>query len=291
MNITIQGYPFAADDEVVLGHHDFDSVVATFHMLRERKGLKINYVHVPLHPASDGEIVDLYRRAITPKTRVILVTHVIHTTGQILPVRKIAQMAREHDVDIMVDAAHSFAHIDCQLSDLGSDFVAVNLHKWLGAPLGTGLLYIAKHRVKDIAPLYGDAAYEPESINRLGHFGAIPTAPILAISDAIDFHNSIGGRNKEARLRYLRARWMDNVKDLRHVELLTPLAPERACAIGAFRIKNMSSKDVVEHLLSVHRIFTVERTIDGGRGVRVTPHLYNTIDDIDRLTRALQLLM
>ncbi len=290
MNILIQGYPFAAGDEVVLGDHDYDSVLAAFTMVRERKGLAFARIRLPLHPQNDDEIVGLYERAITPRTRVLLLTHMIHTTGQILPVAKIARMARRHGVDVMVDAAHSFAHIDFRIPDLAADFVAVNLHKWLGAPLGVGLLHIRKERVADIAPLYGDATFASGDIRRLGHFGTTPAAPVLAVADALAFHRAMGGAGKEARLRYLQNRWVDAVTDLDHVEMLTPRAAERSCAIAAFRVKGMESKQVVEHLFNAHRIFTVERIIDGGTGVRVTPHLYNTPEDMDRLVEALRRL-
>lgn len=288
MSILIQGYPFAAGDRVILGDHDYDSVVATFEMVAARKGLGIDRVRLPLDPDSDEQIVELYRRAITSNTRVLLLTHMIHTTGQILPVAKIAAMARAQRVDVMVDAAHSFAHVDYRFPDLGAEFVAVNLHKWLGAPLGVGLLHIRSNRIADIAPLYGDATYPPGDMRRLGHFGTTPPGPVLAITDALAFHHGIGCANKEARLRYLTRRWMEAAASLAHIELLTPSAPERSCAIASFRVDNMPAKAVVEHLLAKHRIFTVERNIDGGTGVRVTPHLYTSSDDIDRLIAALK---
>jgi Selenocysteine lyase len=291
MNILIQGYPFVAGDEVVLGDHDYDAVLATFEMVRAHKGLAFNRVRLPLHPDSDDEIVGLYERAITPRTRVLLLTHMIHTTGHVLPVARIAAMARRHGVDVMVDAAHSFAQVFDRIPDLGADFVAVNLHKWLGAPLGVGLLRIRKDRIADIAPLYGDATFPPGDIRRLGHFGTSPAGPVLAIADALAFHRSIGAANKEARLRYLKNRWVDAVAGLDPIALLTPRAAERSCAIAAFRIKGMASKDVVDRLFTEHRIFTVERTIDGGTGVRVTPHLYNGPEDLDRLVEALKRLV
>ncbi|WP_431856176.1 aminotransferase class V-fold PLP-dependent enzyme [Azospirillum sp.] len=287
MNILIQGYPFTAGDRIVLGSHDYDSVVATFEMVAARKGLGIDRVRLPLHPDSDEEIVGLYERAITPRTRVLLLTHMIHTTGQILPVARIAAMARGHGVDVMVDAAHSFAHIDWRFPDLGADFVAVNLHKWLGAPLGVGLLHIRRERIAEIAPLYGDVTFPADDIRRLGHFGTTPAGPVLAIADALAFHHGVGSANKEARLRLLTRRWMEAAAGLDRIELLTPQAPERSCAIAAFRVTDMPAKAVVEHLFERHRIFTVERVIDGGTGVRVTPHLYTSLSDIDRLIGAL----
>jgi selenocysteine lyase/cysteine desulfurase len=287
MNIMAQGYPFQPGDNVLVGAHDYDHVVPIFEQIAERKGITLTRLRLPLHPRDDDEIVDLYERAIGPRTRVILATHMVHLTGQIIPVAKLAVMARRHGVDTMVDAAHSFAHIEYQLPELASDFIAINLHKWLGAPLGVGLAYIKRERIAEIAPFFADSVFPVGDIRRLGHFGTTPPATILAIPDAIDFHNGIGGAEKEARLRYLKNYWMERVRDFSRIELLTPLDPARSCGIGAFRVKGLSAEAVYEYLWNEHRIFTVARTVDGGPAVRVTPHLYNTIEDLDRLVAAL----
>ena len=288
MNILIQGYPFQAGDEVVLSSLDYDAVLETFDMMRQRKALKLTHIRLPLNPQDDEEIVACYERAITPKTRVILVTHMIHITGQIVPVAKIVQMARGYGVDVLVDAAHSFAQIDYRLPELDSDFVAVNLHKWLGAPLGVGLLYIRKERIAEIAPLFGDTTCAADDIRKFSHVGTTPPAPILAIEDAIAFHHSIGGKNKEARLRYLKEYWVERVRGLLRIELLTPEASHRSCAIAAFHVQGMEWKQVVDYLFDEHRIFTVGREIEGKAGIRVTPHLYTSTADLDRLIGALQ---
>ena len=288
MNILIQGYPFQAGDEVVISSQDYDSVVETFEMVQQRKGIKLARIHLPLDPQDDEEIVTAYQQAITPRTRVILVTHMIHLSGQIVPVAKIAQMARGHGVDVLVDAAHSFAQLDYRLPELNSDFVAVNLHKWLGAPLGVGLLYIRNERIAEIAPLFGDTACAAGDIRKFAHVGTTPPAPILAIEDAITFHHSIGGGNKEARLRYLKDYWTERVRRLGRIEMLTPSASHRACAIAAFHVEGMGSKEVVDYLYEGYRIFTVGRNIEGKAGVRVTPHLYTSIANLDRLIGALE---
>lgn len=288
MNILIQGYPFCADDEVITGSQEYDSVTETLEMMQRRSRLRLTRVQLPLHPQDDDEIVTLYQRAITSRTRVIVLTHMLHRTGQILPVAKIAQMARAHGVDVFIDAAHSFAQVDYRIADLHSDFLAANLHKWLGAPLGVGLLYVRKERVADLAPLFGDTTYPDDDIRKLAHFGTTPPAPVLAIEDSIAFHNAIGGRNKEARLRYLKNYWMERVAALPRIELLTPQEPERSCAIGAFRIKGADAKKVSDDLFERDKIFTVAPMIDGQSAVRVTPHLYNTTDDLDCLAAALQ---
>lgn len=287
MNILIQGYPFRPGDEVVIGNQDYDSVDETLEMMRRRGRFTVTRVRLPFHPENDEEIVAAYENAITPKTRVLIVTHLLHRTGQILPVAKIAQMARSRGIDVFVDAAHSFAHIDFQLPELGSSFVVAHLHKWLGAPLGVGLLYIRKERISDIAPLFGDVSCPDGDIRKLAHFGTTPPAAIMAIEDAIAFHQRIGSRNKEARLRYLKEYWVRRVRTLPHIELMIPDAPERSCAIAAFRIAGMETQQVAATLFDEHRIFTVATVVDGIKVVRVTPHLYNSIEDMDKLVAAL----
>jgi selenocysteine lyase/cysteine desulfurase len=207
-----------------------------------------------------------------------------------MPVAKIAAMARRHGVDVMVDAAHSFAQIDYQLPDLGADFVAVNLHKWLGAPLGVGMVYIRQSRIADIAPLFGDTRTAVDSILKLANVGTVPPAPILNIVDALDFHRSIGSRNKEERLRYLGQYWMTRVRALPGVEVLSPSDPARCCAIANFRIQGVPSSQVAQRLMAEYKVFTVLRgvEVDGADGVRVTPHLYTRPQDLDTLVAGIR---
>lgn len=288
LNILIQGYPFNAGDGVLLAEHDYDSVLEILEMVGARKSLALTRVSVPLDPDSDEQIVALYEHAITQRTRVLLITHMVHRTGQIMPVAKIAAMARCHGLDVMVDAAHSFAQLDYKLPDLGANFVGVNLHKWLGAPLGVGLLYIRKNRIADIAPLFGDVRLAADDINKLGHVGTVPPAPILAVADALAFHNSIGSHNKEARLRYLTQYWLSRVRTLPNVQAFTPRAAERSCAIAAFGITGMPAAKLAERLMVEYRIFTVVREIAGREGVRVTPHLFTTTAQLDLLVSAIR---
>jgi selenocysteine lyase/cysteine desulfurase len=297
-NILIQGYPFEAGDEVLLAGHDYDSVIATLGMLEARKGIRPRFVDVPLDPASDDEIVALYERAIGPRTRVVVLTHVVHRTGQIMPVARIAAMARRHGADAVVDAAHSLGLMDYKVPELGAPFGVFNLHKWVGAPLGVGLLYIARERIAGIAPLFGDVTHGAHDIGKLAHFGVVPPAPILAVEEALAFCHAVGVRNKEERLRYLSRYWMERVRDVPGVRILTPRDPRRYCALGAFAIDGMPAREVAEQLMSQHRIFTVVRKVaegpaaaDAGREcVRVTPHLYTTVSELDVLIDAIRSL-
>lgn len=288
LNIIIQGYPFSDGDEVLVASHDYDQVVETLQMVSVRKGLTLQRVFIPLDPKTDEQIVDIYRRAIVPRTRVLLVTHIVPRTGQIMPVEKISMMARAFGVDTIVDAAHSYAHLEYKVSNLGADFVGVNLHKWLGAPLGMGMLYIRHPRIAEISPLFGDVRHAVTDIAKLGNFGTVPPGPILAIPDAIAFHEAIGGANKEARLRYLKEYWLSSVRDLANVCALTPRDPQRSCAIATFAIKDISASEVVHRLMCDYGIFTVARSIDGCEGVRVTPNLFTSTSELDLLIKAIR---
>jgi selenocysteine lyase/cysteine desulfurase len=225
---------------------------------------------------------------MTPRTRVLLLTHVVHRTGRIMPVARLAALAREKGIDAIVDGAHALAQIDFTIPQIGAPFAAYNLHKWVGAPLGTGLVYVARDRIADIDPLYGDVTFACTDIDKLGHVGAVPPAPIMAVEDALAFHATIGTSNKEARLRWLARRWMDQVADVPGVRLYTPRDPRLHCALGAFAIDGMPAAEVARRLMDDHRIFTVVRKFGDAEIVRVTPHLYTQLDELDALARAIR---
>lgn len=287
LNIVLQGYPFVPGDAIVYAHHDYDSALDIVATLAARRGVAPVLVDVPLDAVSDATIVAAYESAITPHTRVVLLTHIVHRTGQIMPVGALAAMARARGIDVIIDAAHSLAQLDYRVPQLGAQFVVANLHKWVGAPLGTGLLYIARERIADIAPFYADTSHAAGDIDKLGHVGAVPPAPVMAIEDALAFHAQIGTVNKEARLRWLARRWMDAVRHVPGVRLYTPADPARHCALGAFGIDGMAAADVAQRLMDEHRIFTVVRQLGEVSLVRVTPHVYTRAQDVDALAAAI----
>lgn len=288
LNILLQGYPFAAGDAILMARHDYDSSHDIVRMTAARRGLDVVRIDVPYDLEDDDAVVALYERAITPRTRVLLLTHVVHRTGRIMPVARLSALARSRGIDAIVDGAHALAQLDYRMVDVGAPFGAFNLHKWVGAPLGTGLLYVARERIADIAPLYGDVTFGSGDIDKLGHVGTIPPAPVLAVEDALAFHAGIGGRNKEARLRYLARRWMDGVADVPGVRLFTPRDARLHCALGVFGIDGVPAAEVVRRLMDEQRIFTVVRRIGEGEGVRVTPHLYTRPEDVDLLAAAIR---
>ncbi|WP_075796082.1 aminotransferase class V-fold PLP-dependent enzyme [Massilia putida] len=288
MNILLQGYPFDAGDTILMARHDYDSSHDIVRTVAARKDLSIVQVDVPYDLEDEDAVVALYADAITPRTRVLLVTHVVHRTGRIMPVARLAALAREKGIDAVVDGAHALAQLDFTIPQVGAPFAAYNLHKWVGAPLGTGLLYVARDRIADIAPLYGDVSFARGDIDKFGHVGTVPPAPVMAIEDALAFHASIGSCNKEARLRWLARRWMDQVADAPGVRLYTPRDPRLHCALGAFAIDGVAAAEVVRRLMVDHRIFTVVRKFGAADIVRVTPHLYTKLGDLDALARAIR---
>ena len=288
LNILLQGYPFAPGDAILMARHDYDSSHDIVRMLAGRRGLAVVQVDVPHDLEDEDAFLALYAEAITPRTRVLLLTHIVHRTGRIMPVARLAALARGRGIDAIVDGAHALAQLDFTIPQVGAPFAAYNLHKWVGAPLGTGLLYIARDRIADIAPLYGDVSSARGDIDKLGHVGTVPPAPIMAVEDALAFHAAIGTRNKEARLRWLARRWMDRVAGVPGVTLYTPRDPRLHCALGAFGIDGVPAAEVVRRLMDEHRIFTVVRKFGGTEIVRVTPHLYSSPAELDVLADAIR---
>ena len=288
LDTIIMGLKMQSGDEAIMTEQDYYSMLQCFAMRARRFGSVNKIIKLPFHPQSDEEIVAAYEAAVTPRTRVILITHLINTTGQILPVRKIADMAHAHGVEVISDSAHAFAHVDFKIPNLNCDYLGTSLHKWLGAPLGTGLLYIKKEKIKNVWPLFGDDTYADTDIRKFGHIGTIPCHNDRAVADAIAFHHSIGGQKKEARLRYLTSYWIDKVRNVPKVVINTPTQSSRYCAIANVGIRGVDSHKLADSLFEKYNIFTVTKNVGKVSGVRITPHLYNSLDDLDRLVAALK---
>ncbi len=283
LNIAIQGMDLRRGDEVILQHHDYPSMIDAYKMLEQQIGIKLVFLDVPLVPERREEVIKLYLDAITPNTRCILLTHLTHLTGQIMPVAEISRKARERNVPVIVDAAHSFAQLDFRVKDLEADFVGMNLHKWFGNPLGAGLLYVRKERIAGLKPLFGDVGHKDSDILRLGHFGT-PAAPVwMTLAAAADFNRQVGIAHKEARLRYLQNYWTKQARAIDRVEVVTPDDPAQSCAIASFRIEGLDSNEVVRQLDEKFGVYTVIRKLKDDVVVRVTPNLYNGTKDLDVL--------
>ncbi len=287
---VVNGRDWKAGDEAVMAEQDYGHMIAQFRLMARRYGITNRLVSVPIDPKSDDEIVQLYAGAITPRTKLLMVSHMINVTGHILPLRKIADMAHARGVEVLVDGAHAFAHFDFKIPDLGCDYYAASLHKWLGCPLGTGILYVRRDKIPALWPIYGDWRITDDTdIMKLNHTGTHPVHTDLAIGDAIAFHETIGIQRKEARLRHLQTSWTDRVRKLPNVILNTPSDPARTCAIANVGVKGMAPADLAKTLLDKYRIWTnaVDNAAAGVHGVRVTPHLFILPRELDTLVRAI----
>jgi selenocysteine lyase/cysteine desulfurase len=290
IDTVISGYDWKAGDEAVMAEQDYGHMLAHFRLMARRHGIVNKLVSVANDPKSDDDIVQLYAGAITPRTRLLMVSHMVNITGQILPVRKIADMAHARGVDVLVDGAHAFAHFDFRMPDLACDYYCASLHKWLGCPLGAGILYVRRDKIPALWPLYGDWRMTNDAdIMKLNHTGTHPVHTDLAIADAIAFHETIGIRRKEARLRYLQNYWTSKVRSLPNVIMNTPADPARSCAIANVGVRGVAPAELAKTLLDKYRIWTnaIDSDAAGVHGVRVTPHVFILPRELDTLVRAI----
>jgi selenocysteine lyase/cysteine desulfurase len=289
LDTVISGFDWKAGDEAVMAMQDYGAMLDQFKLQARRHGLVNKVVSVPLDPRSDDEIVQLYASAITPRTRLLMISHLVNITGQILPVRKVADMAHGRGVEVLADGAHAFAHLDFRIPDLGADYYGASLHKWLGAPLGAGILYVRRDRIEKLWPIYGDEAVPLTSIDKLNHTGTHPCHTDLGIEHAIAFHEMIGVARKEARLRWLQQYWTSKLRGKPRILVNTPVDPARSCAIANVGIAGMTPADLANALFDKYRVYTVaiNRPQAGVVGVRVTPHLFTTTAELDVLVKGL----
>lgn len=288
LDTIISGFPWQPGDEAVMAEHDYGAMLNMFKQVSRRHGVLLRKVSVPLHPASDEEIVNLYADAITPKTKLLMICHVINITGQILPVRKICDMAHKRGVEVMVDGAHAFAHIRFSIRDLECDYYGTSLHKWLSVPLGAGFLYVRRENIRKIWPMFAEWDKPEDDVYKLNHTGTHPVHTDLAIANAIDYYEMIGAERKEERLRYLQRYWTDQVRGLPHIMLNTPEARHRACAIANVGIRGIKPSELARKLHEEYRIWTVAIDGAGVSGCRITPNIYTTTGDLDAFVQALK---
>ncbi|MVM29473.1 aminotransferase class V-fold PLP-dependent enzyme [Spirosoma sp. HMF4905] len=291
LDTVIGGLNWKAGDEAIMALQDYGAMLDMFKLQARRHGIVNRTVSLPNHPKSDEEIVNLYEKAITPRTRLLMVCHMVNITGQILPIRQITEMAHKHNVEVMVDGAHAFGQLNFKMDDLGGcDYYASSLHKWLGTPLGAGILYVRKDKIAPLWPMFADSSVPDDDIRKLNHTGTHPVATDLAIQDAIKFQESIGIERKEARLRYLQHYWTDQVRHHPNIVLNTSEVPARSCAIANVGIAGKPPAELAKSLFSTYKIFTVaiDNPNAGVQGVRVTPHLYTTTAELDTFVKALK---
>jgi selenocysteine lyase/cysteine desulfurase len=290
LDTVIAGYDWKPGDEAIMADQDYGAMRDMFKLQARRYGMVPVSVSVPTDPKSDDELVQLYANAITPKTRLLMVCHIINITGQVMPVKKIVDMAHARGVDVMVDGAHAFAHLDYRIPDLGADYYGASLHKWLGCPLGSGLLYVKRDKVAKLWPVYADASMADDDIRKLNHTGTHPAHTDLAIENAIAFHQMLGAPRKEARLRYLQNYWTSQVRGVPNVVMYTPTDPARSCAIANVGVKGIPARTLSKKLLDDYGIWTVgiDSPAANVNGARITPHVYTTTAELDTFVKAIR---
>lgn len=288
LETIIFGLDLQPGDEVVVNVYDYPNMLNAWKQREMRDKIKLVYAQTHPLDTDDEALAQAYISKFSRKTRVVHITHVINWNGQILPVRKIAEVARERGIRVLVDGAHAFAHLNHKISDLLCDFWGTSLHKWLCAPIGSGMMYIRKERISEVWPLF--APQEPRS-GDIRKFEALGTRsfPIeQAIGHALNFHQTIGDARKEQRLRALKNYWVEKVKHLPGIRFYSPLDDRHSCALATVGFEGVDAGRLESHLLEQHKIHVTTIKYEGINGVRVTPHVYTRFRDLDRLVAALE---
>ncbi len=288
LQICQLGIDMEPGDEVLTTTHDYGRMINTFKQRERRDGIKLVQFSLPVPAEDPDEIVRLFEENITPKTKMILMCHIVNITGQIMPVKKVVQMARKKGIPVVVDGAHAYAHFEFKHEDLDCDFYGSSLHKWLLAPHGTGLLYVRKEKIKDLWPLMAATETQDENIRKFEEIGTHPAANYIAIADALTFHQGIGAKRKEERLRYLTHYWAERLLEHDRIRLNTSLKPEFSCAIGNVQVEGVDTVKLKEHLWKAHRIIVVPIMHKEFQGLRVTPNVYTTLEELDRFVDAME---
>ena len=288
LDLVISGYQWERGDEAIYAKQDYGTMKEMFEQISLRYGVKTKIVSVPNHPKSDEEIISIYESQITDKTKLIMICHMINITGQILPVKKICEMAHSYGVEVMVDGAHCVGHFDFSIDEFNCDYYGSSLHKWLATPLGAGLLYINKNNTHKIWPLLANGNTNKNDIKRLNHIGTHPVHTDLAISNSIDYIKWIGVRKKEERMRFLQRYWSDKLRGIKNVIVNTPEDNHRSCGIGNVGLTNMSPSDMAKTLFKNYKIFTVAIDYANVKGCRISPNIFTTTSELDTFVNAVK---
>ncbi len=288
LNTIIFGLNLKAGDEVVLSKYDYPNMMNAWKQREKRDGIKLNWVDLDLPVESDEIFLERFGNAITPKTKIVHITHMINWTGQIMPARKLADLAHKRGCEVIVDASHSFAHIDYKIPDLDCDYYATSLHKWLCAPFGTGFMYIKKEKIDKVWALLSAPIPDAGNIGKFESLGTRSFAAEMAIGNAIDFQVLIGNKRKEERLRYLKNYWCNKAIKIPGFKLYTSLKDEYSCAIANFTLDGWRGEDIDTKLFELQKIHCTSMNYEKVNGVRVTPHVYTSLRDLDVLVATIK---
>jgi selenocysteine lyase/cysteine desulfurase len=288
LETVIFGIELKAGDEVVLAKQDYPNMIGAWKQREKREGIKLVWINLELPSEDETYMVKQYTDAFTAKTKVVQITHMINWIGQKLPVRQIADAAKKKNIDVLVDGAHTFAQFEFRIPDLNCDYFGTSLHKWLGAPIGTGFLYVRKEKIKNIWPLFGAGEKEEDNIRKFEHLGTRPFFIEEAVDKAIDFYDMIGAKRKEERLHYLKNYWMNRVKDIPKVKLHTSFKKEFGCAIGLVSVEGKTPSELDNFLWDNFKIHAVGIVWENISGVRITPNVYTSTKNLDRLVEGIE---
>src|SRR3954466_2258730 len=282
LETLLMGMDLKPGDEILTTTQDYPRMLTTLRQREKRENLKLKLIQIPIPAKNLNEISAAFEKGITDRTRLILISHMINITGQITPVKAVCDMARARGIETIVDGAHSFAQFDFKQSDLGCDYFGTSLHKWIYAPKGTGMLYVKKDKIPKVWALMASDDHNRADIRKYEEIGTHSAAMRLAIGEAILFHNAIGGKRKEERLRYLSRYWMNKLKDVPKVGFNTSFDPAQSCAIANFKIDGVDPVALGGYLMSKHKIFTTPIVHEEFTGIRITPNVYTTLWELDR---------
>ena len=288
LDLVISGFPWKKGDEAIYAKQDYGTMKEMFEQISDRYGVVNKIISIPNHPKNDEEIVSLYESQITSNTKLIMVCHMINITGQILPIKKICEMAHNYGVEVMVDGAHCVGHFDFSIDDFNCDYYGSSLHKWLAAPLGAGLLYVNKNKTHKIWPLLANGNTNKSDIKRLNHIGTHPVHTDLAISNSIDYLKWIGMERKEKRMRFLQRYWSDKLRNVKNVIVNTPQDIDRSCGIGNVGLTNISPSKMEDLLFQKYKIFTVAIDYANVKGCRISPNIFTTTKELDSFVEAVK---
>lgn len=288
LDLVISGFPWKEGDEAIYAKQDYGTMKEMFEQISSRYGVINKVISIPNHPKNDEEIVSLYESQITEKTKLIMVCHMINITGQILPIKKICEMAHKYGVEVMVDGAHCVGHFDFSIDDFDCDYYGSSLHKWLATPLGVGLLYVNKKNTEKLWPLLANGIQNKSDIKRLNHIGTHPVHTDLAISNSIDYINWIGIKKKEERMRFLQRYWSDKLRNINNIIINTPEDINRSCGIANVGLKNITPSEMSKILMDRYKIFTVAIDYANVKGCRISPNVFTTTQELDILVEAIK---
>ncbi len=287
LNNVIFGLNLKAGDEVVLSTFDYPNMMNAWKQREKRDKIKLNWINIPQPTDDAATIVKLYEKAITPKTKIVHITHMMNWTGNFVPVKAIADMAHSKGCEVIVDAAHSFGQIDMKFEETGADYLATSLHKWLCAPFGSGLMYIKKDKIKNVWALLSSVDPDGSDMKKFESLGTRSFASEMAIGTAVDFHNLIGGKRKEARLRYLKNYWAEKAIKLPKTNFYTSLKPEFSCAVATIGFEGWQAQQIEAKLFEKHKVHSVSMILEKVNGIRIAPNVYTNTEDLDVLVKGL----